>query len=114
MNEDERKLWIERIESYKSSGLTAVKWCEINNVSIYKLRHRITCLNFEIVEVEDRAIALKRVLVNVEWQMNDKIHNEPLEFGLNYQNETGGPAVPPDDEGAWVIIPWKIQGLYKF
>ena len=47
MNEDERKLWIERIESYKSSGLTAVKWCEINNVSIYKLRHRITCLNKE-------------------------------------------------------------------
>lgn len=69
---------------------------------------------YELLEVEDRAIALKRVLVNVEWEMNDKIHNEPLEFGLNYQNKNGELAIPPDDEGAWVIIPWKIQGLYKF
>lgn len=68
---------------------------------------------FELLEVEERAIALKRVLVNVEWIMNDKIYNEPLEFGLNFQNEIGESAIPPDDEGKWVIIPWKIQGLYK-
>lgn len=68
---------------------------------------------FEIVEVEDKTIDIKRILVNVEWLINGKIYNEPLEFGLNFQIKTGKPAIPPDDEGKWVIIPWKIQGLYK-
>lgn len=68
---------------------------------------------FELVEVEDRAIALKRILINAEWLMNGKIYNEPLEFGLNFQSDTGESAIPPDDGGKWMIIPWKIQGLYK-
>lgn len=39
MNDDERKLWADRIEDYRSSGLTAVKWCEERGLS-HTLRYR--------------------------------------------------------------------------
>lgn len=47
MNDDERNLWIQRIEDYRSSGLTAIKWCENNGVSVHKLRYRINKFNKE-------------------------------------------------------------------
>ena len=39
MKEGDRKLWIDRIDYYESSELTAVKWTEENNGSIHKLRY---------------------------------------------------------------------------
>jgi hypothetical protein len=39
MTEEERKLWTKRIEDYRASGLTAIKWAEENNVSVHTLRY---------------------------------------------------------------------------
>jgi hypothetical protein len=47
MKEDERKLWTERINDYRSSALTAVKWSEVNNLSVHKLRYYINKFNKE-------------------------------------------------------------------
>lgn len=47
MNSSKEKIWIERIKDYKSSGLTASKWCEDNNIPIHKLRYQITKSNKE-------------------------------------------------------------------
>ena len=35
MKDEERKLWTDHINSYRNSGLTAVKWAEDNNVSVH-------------------------------------------------------------------------------
>lgn len=35
--EETRLMWIERIEAYRASGLTAKKWCEENEVSFHAL-----------------------------------------------------------------------------
>ena len=51
MTEEERKLWTKRIEDYRGSGLTAVKWAEENNVSVHTLRYRITQFNKEKEEI---------------------------------------------------------------
>lgn len=47
MKDDERKLWIKRIQDYRTSGLTAVKWCEKNDISVHILRYKITKFNKE-------------------------------------------------------------------
>jgi hypothetical protein len=47
MKDEERKLWTDHIYSYKTSGLTAVKWAEDNNVSVHKLRSCIAKFNKE-------------------------------------------------------------------
>lgn len=47
MNEEDRKLWTERIEDYRSSGLTGVKWAEDKGVAVHKLRYYINKFNKE-------------------------------------------------------------------
>lgn len=47
MKEEDRKLWIDRIDDYRSSGLTAVKWAEDRGVSVHKLRYYIHKFNKE-------------------------------------------------------------------
>ena len=47
MKEEDRKLWTERIEDYRFSGLTPVKWSEKNDVSVHKLRYYINKFNKE-------------------------------------------------------------------
>jgi len=47
MNEEGRKLWIERIEDYRSSGLTAAKWADNKGIAIHKLRYYINKFNNE-------------------------------------------------------------------
>lgn len=47
MNNDKKQLWVDRIQDYKSSGLTATKWCEDNNTSVHKLRYQINKINNE-------------------------------------------------------------------
>lgn len=47
MNDKEREFWIERIETYKSSGLTATQWCKEEGMAVHKLRYRITQFNKE-------------------------------------------------------------------
>jgi hypothetical protein len=47
MNQEDRKMWEDRIKNYKSSSKIAATWCEENNVSIYSLRHYICKFNKE-------------------------------------------------------------------
>lgn len=47
MNEEGRKLWTERIEDYRSSGLTAAKWADNKGIAIHKLRYYINKFNNE-------------------------------------------------------------------
>lgn len=47
MKEEDRKLWTERINDYRSSGLTAVKWAEDRGVAVHKLRYYINKFNKE-------------------------------------------------------------------
>ena len=47
MNEEDRKLWTERIEDYRSSGLTAAKWADDKGIAVHKLRYYINKFNKE-------------------------------------------------------------------
>lgn len=53
------------------------------------------------------------VVVLVKWNCNGIVHAEHLEFGCSYQQEDGSTGYPWKNNGNWVLIPWKIQGLYK-
>lgn len=55
MNDEERKLWTKRIQDYRKSGLTAIKWCEKNKVSVHILRCKITKFNKEKKEKSKEA-----------------------------------------------------------
>lgn len=41
------KNWIDLIQDYKSSGLTAAKWCEEKGFKVHILRYQINKLNKE-------------------------------------------------------------------
>ncbi|MFW6046935.1 MAG: IS66 family insertion sequence element accessory protein TnpA [Candidatus Woesearchaeota archaeon] len=45
--QSKKDLWIKRIKDYKSSGLTAVNWCEENGINIHTLKYHITKINKE-------------------------------------------------------------------
>ena len=47
MKEEDRKLWNERINDYRTSGLTAIKWAEDRQVAVHKLRYYINKFNKE-------------------------------------------------------------------
>ncbi len=44
---DKREIWIKRIQEYKSSDLTAAKWCEKNSISLHALKYQIHKSNKE-------------------------------------------------------------------
>ena len=72
-------------------------------------------ISFELVEVEERACALSKVVIKVRWKENEKVKESELVFGCVYQGdeEKSEVAVPWRDNGEWVIMPWNIQGLYS-
>ena len=41
MNNDKKEFWIQCINDYRSSGLSAIKWAEANDISVHTLRNRI-------------------------------------------------------------------------
>lgn len=47
MKEEDRKLWIDKIDSYRSSGLAAAKWAENHGISVHRLRYYINKFNKE-------------------------------------------------------------------
>lgn len=47
MKDEDRKLWTDRINDYRSSGLTAVQWAENRGIGVYKLRYYIHKFNKE-------------------------------------------------------------------
>ena len=69
--------------------------------------------SFEIKEIEERACALTRILVQAQWECNNKHFSEPLEFGCVYQDENKKAALPWRKNGEWSLVPWNVRGLYK-
>ncbi len=69
--------------------------------------------SFELKEIEERACSFSRILVQADWDVNGKHFSEPLEFGCVYQDENEKPVLPWHGNGKWMLIPWKVQGLYK-
>lgn len=51
--QERRVMWKQRVEEYRSSNLTADKWCEQQSVSISALRYWITRFNKEQPEIKD-------------------------------------------------------------
>ncbi|NLB32146.1 MAG: hypothetical protein GX818_00040 [Tissierellia bacterium] len=48
MTKDERRsIWGEKINNYRNSNMTAIDWCNENNVSIHSLKSWITKFNKE-------------------------------------------------------------------
>ena len=70
-------------------------------------------ISYELEEIEERALALTKIVVLVKWESNGIVHTEHFEFGCSYQQEDGNVGYPWKNNGAWILIPWKIQGLYK-
>lgn len=97
---------LDRMFNYEKSQRLRPKLCR----EIFQNKELIS---YRLIEVEERAISLKRVMVEVQWKSNNKIFIENLEFGLVYQDEKHKPMLPNEKDGEWVIIPWKVQGLYK-
>ncbi|MBS4536786.1 hypothetical protein GOQ29_14285 [Clostridium sp. D2Q-14] len=71
-------------------------------------------ISFKIKEVEDRAISLKRILIEVKWSIKDNVKNAELEFGIIYQDEDEKALIPEEKEGTWVLIPWDVSELNSF
>ncbi|GAB6109084.1 hypothetical protein [Fusibacter bizertensis] len=78
-----------------------------------ELFNDLILINYEILEIEDRAICLKRILVEVEWEKFSRTYKEKLEFGVLYKSLNTKPALPGDNNGEWKLMPWNINGLYK-
>jgi len=70
-------------------------------------------LSFEIKEIEERACAMTRILIQANWEENGKLFSEQLEFGSVYQGKTNELALPWKENGEWHLMPWNVQGLYK-
>ena len=105
-NYGELSTWFKSIFSHEISDKKRAGECR----KLFGNKHFIS---FEIEDVEERACALSRIAVLVKWESNNVVHSEHFEFGCSYQYEDGKIAYPWRNNGAWVLIPWKIQGLYK-
>ena len=70
-------------------------------------------ISFELKKIEEKGCSLTRILVQVDWKIGDRVYSEPLEFGCVYRDSKENVALPWRNNGRWILIPWKIQGLYK-
>ena len=72
-------------------------------------------ISFKLIEVEEKACNLSKVVVKGIWKENEKVKEAELVFGCVYQGdeEKSEVAVPWRNNGEWVIMPWNIQGLYS-
>ena len=68
---------------------------------------------FEIIEAEERACALSKVVVKVWWTTSESNKETLLTFGCAYESNSKSVGVPWRNNGKWVLIPWNIRGLYQ-
>ena len=69
-------------------------------------------LSYSILEVEERACSLTRVLVEVRWNESQKEVVSKMEFGIVYEADDGGIGIPGSDKGRWKLKIWKSGCLY--
>lgn len=99
-------VWFKNIFSYEKSDKKRAGECR-------KVFEHKKLISYELEEIEERALALTKIVALVKWDSNNVIHTEHFEFGCSYQQENGNVGYPWKNNGTWVLIPWKIQGLYK-
>ena len=69
-------------------------------------------VSFSILEIEERAVASTRILAKATWIADNKETTTELAFNSIYQDENERPASPWNNNGEWVLYPWKTQGLF--
>lgn len=99
------------IQYYQTDVKDIMHWLK-NKAKPFRERYELIKCAFD-EEIEERALALTKIVVLVKWKSNDIVHTEHFEFGCSYQQEDGNVGYPWKNNGAWILIPWKIQGLYK-
>ena len=99
-------VWFKNIFSHEQSDKKCAGECR-------KLFEHKKLISYELEEIEERALALTKIVVLVRWESNNIVHNEQFEFGCSYQQEDGNVGYPWKNNGEWILIPWNIQGLYK-
>ena len=70
-------------------------------------------VDYKIVEIEERACALSKIVVNVCWSVQDVTKETLITFGCAYETIGESTGVPWRGNGEWILIPWDITGLYK-
>lgn len=70
-------------------------------------------VSYRLLEVEERGMLSRRVLVEVSWKTKEKLITEKLEFGLICQSKDKNIVIPDNKDIEWIIMPWKVQALYK-
>lgn len=68
---------------------------------------------FEIIEIEERACALSKVIVKVFWTDGNRKKEALLTFGCVYESTTERVGVPWRNKDKWILMPWDVQGLYQ-
>lgn len=69
-------------------------------------------VSFELIEVEEQACALTKIVVLANWKVNEESHSKQLIFGSCYENKKGKTASPWRHNGEWTLEPWDINGLH--
>lgn len=68
---------------------------------------------FGIMEVEERACTLSKVVVRVSFT-TDKDHKEAtLIFGCVYESNSDRVGLPWRNNGNWMLMPWDVRDLYR-
>lgn len=68
---------------------------------------------FQIIEIEERACALSKVIVKVLWTTDNNKKEAILTLGCFYESNTEHVGLPWKNNGKWVLMPWDVQGLYQ-
>lgn len=78
-----------------------------------KIFEHKTLDTFEIIEIEERACALSKVIVKVFWTDDNHKKEALLTFGCVYESTTERVGVPWRANGKWILMPWDVRGLYQ-
>ncbi len=67
---------------------------------------------FEIIEVEERACALSKVVVRVSFITDKELKEATLTFGCVYESYDNRVGVPWRNNGNWMLMPWDVRDMY--
>lgn len=92
MNDKEKEFWIERIEAYRNSGLSATQWCKEEGIAVHKLRYRITKLNKENevqpAEIKWTSVIPKNIIEESPSLLKVIIGNSTIEISSGFDSDT--------------------------